>query len=57
MSSIFSKVVFIKQILLRKVGHKGDPPNGVSWLIGLPTCKRFAYSHEVWNAAVDCNQV
>ncbi len=57
MSSIFSKVVFIKQILLRKVGHKGDPLNGVSWLIGLPTCKRFAYFHEVWDAAVDCNQV
>ena len=32
MSSIFSKVVFIKQILLRKVGHKGDPLNGVSWV-------------------------
>jgi len=27
---IFSKMVFIKKMSLRKVGHSGDPPDGVS---------------------------
>jgi hypothetical protein len=28
--SMFSKIVFITYMLLRKVGHCGDPPDGVS---------------------------
>jgi hypothetical protein len=57
MSSIFSKVVFIKQILLRKVGHNGDPPDGVSCLPCHQRAKGFACSHEVLDATVDCKQV
>jgi hypothetical protein len=57
MSSIFSKVVFIKQLLLRKVGHNGDPLDGVSCLPCHQRAKGFACSHEVLDAAVDCKQV
>src|SRR6267154_1240438 len=43
---------------VRKVGHNGDPPDGVLSM-GLPKCGIgfVCSSHGVWAAAAGCNQV